>query len=72
MLNGLKNISNTKAVFGKAMKELYLTIIPVCIIAIIFTFMSGVIISSIGMVLFWGLLLQAVYNTLVIFALDVI
>lgn len=72
MLNGLKNISNTKAVFGKSMKELYLTIIPVCIIAIIFTFMSGVIISSIGMVLFWGLLLQAVYNTLVIFALDVI
>ena len=72
MLNGFENISNTKAVFGKAMKELYLTIIPVCIIAIIFTFMSGVVISSIGMVLFWGLLLQAVYNALVIFALDVI
>ncbi len=72
MLNGLKNISNTKAVFGKVMKELYLTIIPVCIIAIIFTFMSGVIISSIGMILFWGLLLQAVYNALIIFALDVI
>ncbi len=72
MLNGLKDISNTRAVFGKAMKELYLTIIPVVIIAIIFTFMSGVVISSIGMVLFWGLLLQAVYNALVIFALAVI
>lgn len=72
MLNGLKDISNTRAVFGKTMKELYLTIIPVVIIAIIFTFMSGVVISSIGMVLFWGLLLQAVYNALVIFALAVI
>lgn len=72
ILNTLKSISNTRAAFGKVMKELYLTIIPVCIIAIIFTFMSGIVISSIGMVLFWGLLLQAIYNALVVFALVVI
>lgn len=58
--------------FLNTMKELYLTIIPVIIIAIIFTFMSASIISSIGMVLFWGLLLQAIYNTAIILGLGVI
>lgn len=62
----------SKAAFGNTMKELYLTIIPVCIIAIIFTFMSSLVISSIGMVLFWGLFIQAVYNSLLILALDVV
>jgi len=58
--------------FLKSMKELYLTIITVCIIAIIFTFMSASIINSVGMVLFWGLLVQALYNSLVILGLGAI
>jgi len=48
------------------MKELYLMIIPVCIIAVIFVFVPGVVISSIGMILFWGLFIQAIYNWLIL------
>lgn len=64
LLNNLNNSQNVKLVFEITMKELYLAIIPVCIIAIVFTFMSGAVISSIGMVLFWGLAIQAAYNGL--------
>lgn len=65
-LNKLKETSSRKQSFGQAMKELYLTIMPVCIIAVIFTLMSSVVISSIGMVLFWGLLIQAIYDCLLL------
>ena len=64
--------NDSKAVFANTIKELYLMIIPVCIIAIIFTFMSSLVISSVGMVLFWGLFIQAVYNALLILVLDVV
>jgi len=64
--------NDSKAVFANTMKELYLVIIPVCIIAIIFTFMSSLVISSIGMLLFWGLFIQALYNALLIPVLDVV
>lgn len=62
ILNKLKNEQNRKQALKETMKELYLAIVPVCIIAVIFTFMSGVVISSIGMALFWGLLLQALLS----------
>lgn len=65
-LNKLKNEKNRKTSLIEAMKELYLSIIPVCIIAIIFTFMSGLVISSIGMTLFWGLLIQALLSIVVL------
>lgn len=57
-LSKLRKIENRKSALKEALKELYLAIVPVCIIAIIFTFMSAVVINSVGMVLFWGLLLQ--------------
>lgn len=64
-LKGLKD-NNRKHVFVKNMKELYLMIVPVCIIAVIFVFVPGVVISSIGMILFWGLLVQAIYDCLML------
>lgn len=67
LLDNLKESNDVKTVFVKTMKELYLAIIPVCIIAIIFTFMSGVVISSIGMVLFWGIAIQALYSAILYF-----
>lgn len=63
LLNSQKNNGNIE--YGKTMKKLYLTIVPVIIIAIIFTFMSNIVVSSIGMLLFWGLLLQALVSLLV-------
>lgn len=71
LLNKLNSGIDTKLAFGKTMKELYFTIIPICIIAIIFTFMHSTVISSIGMVLFWGIFVQALYNTLLIFVFDI-
>lgn len=65
-LNKLKNETNKKIALKETMKELYLAIIPVCIIACIFTFMTSVVISSIGNVLFWGLLVQALFSLLVL------
>lgn len=61
-----------KESFVATLKKYYLAIIPVCIIAVVFTFTSNVIISSIGMILFWGLLVQAIYNTITIFTLRLI
>lgn len=65
-LQGLRKENNKKIVLAETMKELYLTIIPVCIISIIFTFMSSVVISSIGMILFWGIFVQALCSCLVL------
>ena len=61
-----------KEAFLNTMKKYYLTIIPICIIALVFTFVSNIIISSIGMILFWGLFIQAIYNAITILGLALI
>ncbi len=61
-LKRLKTNQIKKIALLETMKKMYLAIIPICIISIIFTFMSSIVISSIGMILFWGLFLQALYN----------
>lgn len=65
-LKSLKSTNDRKNSFVQTMKELYLTIMPLCIIAVIFTLMSSVVISSIGMILFWGLFVQAIYGCLLL------
>lgn len=64
LLENLRKNDNIKLVFTETMKQLYLAIIPVAIVAIIFTFMQSAVISSIGMVLFWGIAIQALYSGL--------
>lgn len=64
LLENLKKTDDVKLVFTETMKQLYLAIIPVAIIAVIFTFMASAVISSIGMVLFWGIAVQALYSAL--------
>ena len=54
------------------MKEYYLLIIPVIVISVIFTFATSVAVSSIGMTLFWGLLVGLVYNWLVVLVLKLV
>lgn len=66
ILKKLKDEKNRKIALKETMKELYLAIIPVCIVAFIFTFMTSVTISSIGNVLFWGLLVQAIFSLFVL------
>lgn len=62
LLKKLKTAESRKIALKETLKELYLAIVPVCIIAIIFTFMSAVIINSVGMTIFWGLLLQLLFS----------
>lgn len=71
LLNKLKE-QNLKIAFVQAMKEYYLLIIPVIVISVIFTFATSVAVSSIGMTLFWGLLVGLVYNWLVVFVLKLV
>ena len=70
LLNKIKKGNEPKEVFGDTIKEVFLSIVPLCIIAFIFTFMSSVVISTIGMVLFWGLIILALYNLITVYALD--
>ncbi len=71
LLKKLKD-QTLKSAYVQAMKEYYLLIIPVIVIAVIFTLISSVMVSSIGMTLFWGLLVGLAYNWLVIFILKLI
>ena len=49
-------------VFKETYKEFFIKIIPVCIAVITFCFIKWEPISSFGMVMFWGILLIALYN----------
>lgn len=71
-LNGYKDNTLTKVVYRNVSKEFYISLVPVMIIAVIFTCMNAVVITSIGTVLFWGLLVQALYNALVIRGLEIV
>ena len=64
MINRLKNyekLDSKKEAYKKSMKETLLMLIPVFIIAVIFTFNSFLPISSFGMVLFWGAVIDLIY-----------
>ena len=62
LLNKLKTEENRVVALKETLKELYLTIIPVCIVSVIFTFMSAAIINSVGTTIFWGLLIQLLFS----------
>ena len=65
-LKYVKDGKSNKESLKLALKELYLSIVPVCVIAVIMLFMSSLIISSMGMMLFWGLLVQVLFSVLVL------
>lgn len=62
LLNKLKTTESRKEALKETLKELYISIVPVCIIAVIFTFMSAAIINSVGTAIFWGLLIQLLFS----------
>ena len=63
------NKENTENVMKKATgetyKKFYLRIIPICIMAITFSFVKWVPISSFGMITFWGIVIIAIYNAII-------
>ena len=50
---------------GKTYTNFFVRIIPICIIAIAFCFVNWIPISSFGTILFWGLVIIAVYNAII-------
>ena len=46
-------------------KEFFVKIIPICIATIVFCFAGWDPISSFGMIMFWGIVLIAIYNYII-------
>jgi len=59
---GKVNRAIIKEAIKETYKEFFLTIIPIAIAIITFCFAKWTSISSFGMVMFWGILLIAIYN----------
>lgn len=58
-------IEDTKEAFKRAMKKYVLILIPAAIISIIFTFNSWLPVFSFGMVMFWGIVINLIYNFII-------
>lgn len=69
LLSKLKEEKLTKTTVNKGIaetyKEFFIRIIPVCILAIVFCFINWSPIGSFGMVMFWGIALIAIYNSII-------
>lgn len=67
LLNKMKKDDSDEKVtlMKKAFIEFSVKVIPICILSIVFCFISWNPISSFGMTMFWGLLLIALYNVTV-------
>lgn len=61
LLKELKENQNSKQVFNTNLKKTAIHLIPVLIIAIVFTLQSAIELNSFGIVLFWGLVALFVY-----------
>ena len=64
-LNKEKTENVMKKATGATYKKFYLRIIPICIMAIAFSFIKWVPISSFGMITFWGIVIIAIYNAII-------
>jgi preprotein translocase subunit SecD len=64
LIRVLKN-KDGKVDFNGAIKKYILTLIPVYLISIVFTFNSWQPIFSFGMILFWGITINIIYNFII-------
>lgn len=60
-----KKTDSPKHAFLEVIKKLNVDLIPLWVVAIIFTFMTHIAISSVGMILFWGLFIHCIYSFVV-------
>ena len=65
LLSYIEKKENAKEAFNSAIIRFLLNIIPVAIIAIVFTFNSWLPVFSFGMVMFWGILVNIAYNFII-------
>lgn len=52
-------------------KEFFIKIIPICIAVVVFCFTNWMAISSFGMVMFWGIILMAIWNLVTVTLLKI-
>lgn len=64
-----KSDKGLKDIIKESYKRYISIFLPILIVSIIFTFMSWTSISSLGMIMFWGLIVMFIYNYIVIKAL---
>ena len=62
ILDNMTKKENAKEAFNKSVARFLFNIVPVVIIAIVFTFNSWLPVFSFGMVMFWGILVNLAYN----------
>ena len=62
ILSKLQKINLVNEAINNTYKETFLKLIPIMIISIVFCFSGWANLSSFGMVMFWGLVLIAIYN----------
>lgn len=60
---------DVKIAYREMIKEFFIKIVPICIAIVVFSFIQWTPISSFGMVMFWGIVLIALYNYIVTYNL---
>ena len=65
MLNKTKTANMVNEAVISTYKETFLKLVPVMIITLVFCFAEWTNLTSFGLIMFWGLLLMAVYNIIV-------
>lgn len=51
--------------YDQVQKRFFLKLIPVCVVAVVFTLSQYFVVSSIGMAMFWGIILSILYNFII-------
>lgn len=64
MLNKIKTMNVVNEATVSSYKEIFSKLIPIMIITLVFCFSGWANLSSFGMIMFWGLILVAVYNVI--------
>ena len=65
LLSKIKNDADVNMAVKGTYKEFFVKIIPICIAIIVFSFVGWTPISSFGMVMFYGIILIALYNLII-------
>ena len=65
-LKGISKGINKKELVKQTYLRYISILIPVLLMSIVFTFMKWIPVASIGMVLFWGLIVMFIYNYIAI------
>lgn len=56
---------NVRKNYDQVQKRFFLKLIPVCVVAVVFTLSQYFVVSSIGMAMFWGIILSILYNFMI-------